>query len=239
MPALSAIDAVEIIGTDLGRASKMPGRTFGLSAHDCQTGGKLHDVDDSTCSDCYALKGRYVMGGVVDAHRARMEALQAALASPAHSVLWVAAMAARIRSTCKAVPYFRWHDSSDVQSVAHLRLIALVAEATPGVRQLASDARAGLRPALRRRARRLPGKPQRPTVGRDARRRVAHDDRRLHDVRRSRPQGALGLRLPGAHAGQQLRRLPGMLVARRRARHLSPALGRNGASRAVTGFRPV
>jgi hypothetical protein len=130
---LTADRANAIIGTDLGAASKMPGRTFGLSAHDCQTGGKLHDVPDSICSDCYALKGRYIMPGVAQAHARRMEALREALADPRRADLWVLAMAARIRSTCARQPFFRWHDSGDLQSVEHLRLIVRVAAQTPDV----------------------------------------------------------------------------------------------------------
>jgi hypothetical protein len=131
---LTAGRANAIIGTDLGAASKMPGRTFGLSAHDCRTGGKLHDVPDSICSGCYALKGRYVMANVDAAHRTRMEALRQALADPDRADLWVLAMATRIRSACKGEPYFRWHDSGDLQSTEHLELIVRVCRATPDVR---------------------------------------------------------------------------------------------------------
>lgn len=47
-------EAIKIVGSDLGKAGKMPGFSFSLSAMDCITGAKLHDVPDSVCSKCYA-----------------------------------------------------------------------------------------------------------------------------------------------------------------------------------------
>jgi hypothetical protein len=47
-------EAIKIIGSDLGTPGKMPGFSFNLSAMDCITGAKLHDVPDSVCNKCYA-----------------------------------------------------------------------------------------------------------------------------------------------------------------------------------------
>ena len=60
----------------LSNPSKMPGYGYGLSAFKCITGSKLRLIKNSTCSMCYALKGRYTFKGVKQAHANRLEAIQ-------------------------------------------------------------------------------------------------------------------------------------------------------------------
>ena len=48
-----------LITGGLSKPSKMPGPSFNLPAVACITGSKLVKVAGSTCSGCYALKGRY------------------------------------------------------------------------------------------------------------------------------------------------------------------------------------
>ena len=107
----------------LSKPSKMPGYAYSLPARECRTGSKLRTVQGSTCSGCYALKGRYVFPNVQAALYRRLAALD--------QPLWAEAMAERIRRTRK--PHFRWHDSGDLQSVAHLAAICRVCELTPDV----------------------------------------------------------------------------------------------------------
>jgi hypothetical protein len=105
----------------------MPGFAYSLPARECKTGAKLRAVPGSTCSGCYALKGRYVFPNVQAALYRRLEAIE--------RPEWVSAMAELIRRKTRAdAPYFRWHDSGDLQSVDHLRRIVAVCEATPDVR---------------------------------------------------------------------------------------------------------
>ena len=54
------------LGT-LSKPSKMPGFSFSIPAQKCITGSKLRLKKNSTCSSCYALKGRYVFPNVKDA----------------------------------------------------------------------------------------------------------------------------------------------------------------------------
>jgi hypothetical protein len=115
--------AKEITG-GLSAPSKMPGFAFSIPAQACNVGSKLRGVAGSICSKCYALKGRYTFPNVKNALMRRLENL-------AHP-LWVEAMAFLIDS--KSVNVFRWHDSGDIQSLAHLENIAKVCEATPEVR---------------------------------------------------------------------------------------------------------
>lgn len=108
----------------LSNPSKMPGYGYSLPAAECITGAKLRPVVGSTCSKCYALKGRYSFKEVKSALYRRLESIS--------KPLWAPVMAELIRRTGDG--YFRWHDSGDLQSVEHLGLIVDVCEATPDVR---------------------------------------------------------------------------------------------------------
>ena len=108
----------------LSKPSKMPGHGYGLPAKECKTGGKLRQVQGSTCSGCYAMKGRYVFPNVQAALYRRLASID--------QPLWAEAMAERIRRTRD--DYFRWHDSGDLQSAEHFAAICRVAELTPNVR---------------------------------------------------------------------------------------------------------
>ncbi len=103
-------EAKQITG-GLSAPSKMPGPAFNLPAKACLTGAKLVKVPGSTCSGCYALKGRYRFPNVQKALNRRLKALQ--------DPRWVSGMIALI----KGRPVFRWHDSGDIQSATHLKNI--------------------------------------------------------------------------------------------------------------------
>lgn len=109
----------------LSTPSKMPGFSYSLPAVDCQVGGKLRNVEGSTCSSCYAHKGRYAFGNVQAALRRRADSLD--------QPLWVEVMAELIGRKSHKVPYFRWHDSGDLQSVEHFARICAVCRLTPNV----------------------------------------------------------------------------------------------------------
>jgi hypothetical protein len=99
----------------------MPGWSYGLPAAECKTGQLLVDVVGSTCEGCYATKGCYVFPVVQAAQYRRLESI----VKPE----WVDAMALLINS--KKPDVFRWHDSGDVQDVAHLYKIFEVCELSP------------------------------------------------------------------------------------------------------------
>jgi hypothetical protein len=137
--------------------SKMPCVSWSTDARDCRTGSKLAATEGTTCSGCYARKGMYVMPNTRAAMARRMATLREALASPAHAAQWVDTFAdalnARLLATearlARGLPVakdgrvFRWHDSGDLQGVAHLRLIVAVCEATPRVRHWLPTREAG------------------------------------------------------------------------------------------------
>lgn len=123
--------ATEVVGT-LGFPSKMPGTSYGIPAQACHTGAKLHDVPDSVCSDCYALRGNYIFRDVKRAQDKRLSSVE--------DERWVVMMTwqlAYAHATGKgrngefAAGWHRWHDSGDIQSVEHLAKICEVAKRTP------------------------------------------------------------------------------------------------------------
>ena len=103
-------EATAITG-GLSKPSKMPGPAHNLPAWNCITGGKLQAVKGSVCAGCYAMKGRYRFKNV----RAALDRRLQALTDPR----WVDAMTALITGE----PWFRWHDSGDIQSAQHLKNI--------------------------------------------------------------------------------------------------------------------
>ena len=111
-------EARQITG-GLSAPSKMPGPAYNLPASQCITGAKLVKVPGSVCAGCYALKGRYRFTNV-------QQALQRRLDSLTHPD-WVRAMVVLIDKA----PFFRWHDSGDLQGPEHLKKIFEVCKLTP------------------------------------------------------------------------------------------------------------
>jgi len=114
-------EAREITG-GLSAPNKMPGPSINLPAWNCITGVKLQAVKNSVCAGCYAMKGRYRFPNVREAMDRRLQALK--------DPRWVDAMVTLI----KGQPWFRWHDSGDIQSPEHLKNIFEVCKRTPGTR---------------------------------------------------------------------------------------------------------
>ena len=114
-------EAKEITG-GLSAPSKMPGPAYNLPAVACITGAKLVKVPGSVCAGCYALKGRYRFSNVKEALARRLHSLD-------HPD-WVRAMVVLIDNA----PWFRWHDSGDLQGPEHLKKIFEVCKLTPETR---------------------------------------------------------------------------------------------------------
>ena len=112
--------AAEITG-GLTQTSKMPCKSYSLPTVACQTGFKMAQLPGSVCASCYANKGFYSMyqAAIEPAQHARLESIS--------DPLWVSAMVALIGPDS----YFRWHDSGDLQNLAHLEKIASVCRETP------------------------------------------------------------------------------------------------------------
>ena len=104
---------------------KMPFYNYDLSAWDCKKGSQLRKVVDSVCSDCYAMKGNYLLyknASVGKSHQYHLQSLN-------NGFDWVLGMAYQIiKSKTK---YFRFHASGDLQSVNHAIQIVNLAKLTP------------------------------------------------------------------------------------------------------------
>lgn len=113
--------------TGLGKPSKMPGYSTSLPASACKVGAKLAKVAGSVCSACYALRGNYIYPDVRAGLQRRLDALD--------DPQWVAGMVRLVgHYTDPNDPYFRIHDSGDMQSVDHVLQWVEVAQALPWVR---------------------------------------------------------------------------------------------------------
>jgi Gene product 88 len=121
---MNAAQAKALTGGGLGYPSKMPGTSYGISAHACKVGSKLATIPGSVCHGCYALKGNYLYNNVQQSHANRL----ASVSGPA----WTAAMVELLNRAGEK--YHRWHDSGDLQSTEHLTKIAAVAALTPHIR---------------------------------------------------------------------------------------------------------
>jgi hypothetical protein len=121
---MNVSEAKQLTGGGLGYPSKMPGTSYGISAHACITGSKLAAVPGSVCHGCYALRNNYNYSSVRTAHARRL----ASISGPA----WSAAIAYLINRSGEK--YHRWHDSGDLQSVEHMTKICAVAALTPKVK---------------------------------------------------------------------------------------------------------
>lgn len=143
----------------LSNPSKMPTLSYSTPAYLCPLGSLLAEREGSTCSDCYALKGRYIMPNVMAAMERRAAAVRLALSDSKERWKWVDAMAwlmhDRLHRTEIALARngkpgaddgrcFRWHDSGDVWSVEHLNMLNDVALACPSIRFWLPSREAGM-----------------------------------------------------------------------------------------------
>ena len=116
----------------LSAPSKMPGPAYNLPATECITGSKLVKVPGSVCAGCYALKGRYRFPNVKEALARRLKSLD-------HPD-WIRAMVVLIDKA----PWFRWHDSGDLQGPEHLKKIFEVCKLTPETQHWLPTREAGM-----------------------------------------------------------------------------------------------
>lgn len=116
---------LEAIVGGLSKPSKMPCHGYSLPARKCKVGSQLRKMKNSTCSNCYAMKGRYVFPNVAEALERRFQSMM-------DMDLWTESMIELI-SRFEKSGYFRWHDSGDIQGTYHLRAIVKIAEAVPHI----------------------------------------------------------------------------------------------------------
>jgi len=115
---MTKTQASQVVG-GLGKPSKMPGKSYGLSPNRCKTGSKLAQVEGTPCNRCYARQGNYVFNNVKDSHERRYQSLS--------NPQWEEAMITLLQPE----QWFRWHDSGDIQNLEHLQKIVNVCNETP------------------------------------------------------------------------------------------------------------
>ena len=116
-------DASALTG-GLTQTSKMPCKSYSLPTEACDTGFKMSKIEGSVCFFCYANNGVYKLyeKTIKPAQFARLDSIN----DPA----WIDAIVTLIGLD----PYFRWHDSGDLQSLDHFQKIVEVARLTPKTR---------------------------------------------------------------------------------------------------------
>lgn len=134
---LTYIQGVDIIG-GLSKTSKMPWYSWSTSAFDCKTGSELRKVEGSVCSSCYACRGCYVFPSVRVAHDRKLKALK----DPRFVDAFVVVLKSLYRRGQKTYlkkgervreNRFRWHDSGDLQSLEHLKMLNQIALRVPEI----------------------------------------------------------------------------------------------------------
>jgi len=109
----------------LSDTSKMPCKSWSVSALACKTGSKLAQVSGSVCFKCYALGGFYRMPNVSSANQKRLSLMC--------QKGWIETMVKKIHSE-ETSGFFRWFDSGDLQSLKNLKDIVRIALALPEIR---------------------------------------------------------------------------------------------------------
>jgi hypothetical protein len=123
----------------LSKPSKMPGLAFSIPAQRCITGSKLAKIPGTVCHGCYALdRGNYRWPNVKEALERRYQKVMRAVEAEARFGEYAGGIyrARFISSMVQLInhyspKHFRWHDAGDIQSAAHLELIAEIARLTP------------------------------------------------------------------------------------------------------------
>ena len=71
---MNLTEAKRLIGS-IGYPSKLPGTSYGLSAHDCIAGKRLAALPGTVCSSCYALRDRASWSNAQKAYARRLKAI--------------------------------------------------------------------------------------------------------------------------------------------------------------------
>lgn len=123
--AMTKKDALAIVGS-LGKTTKMPGYSWGITAKKCNVGSRLANVANSVCSGCYALRSYYRYPSVTKSHEKRLNLFNESLKKD-NGESWIEAMAFLL----KGEKYFRFMDSGDLQSLEMLDVFIRLCKRLP------------------------------------------------------------------------------------------------------------
>ena len=120
-------DAV-LVGKVSKGNGKMPGTTFSIDAFACQTGSKLAQQENTSCSKCYARQIQRIRPSVDQGYKANLAKWESA-----NEDQWVNSMVFQLNRYCTE-DYHRWFDSGDLQSPKMFGQICEVARQTPNIK---------------------------------------------------------------------------------------------------------
>jgi hypothetical protein len=134
MPEMSLASAQRDAGAVSIRNSKMPGSAFAVTVDKCKVGGKLTQIEGSTCHKCYAKKLETIYPSVHQGWTNNYLKATRMIAAAPHA--WAKAMAFQINRYAEKTnePFHRWFDGGDLDSLEMLRAIALTCELTPTIK---------------------------------------------------------------------------------------------------------
>lgn len=118
-------------GHGFSEPSKMPCYSYNLPASECKTGSILRNVPGSSCSGCYACEQPSSNGNWYSTKRVNI-AMTRRLNAVLNDPRWESAMTFLLSHY--KFPFFRWHDSGDIQNLEHLRKICNIADNVPETR---------------------------------------------------------------------------------------------------------
>jgi len=110
----------------LSEPSKMPCYSYSIPTDNCKKGMKLAQIKNSVCSKCYCHnRGNYRLPWVKKTQQKRLNSI--------NNPKWVESMTGLIKHK-EYSGYFRFFDSGDIQSVAHLKQIVQIARNLPRIK---------------------------------------------------------------------------------------------------------
>jgi len=122
-----------ITGGDISnKNSKMLGSSFGLSTDYCKTGKALSKIAGSVCHQCYAKRGTGTYSNVKQGRLNNTLHVIDHVNNKEGREQWINAMVYLINKRSNG--YMRFHDSGDLQSLAHFKAILEIARRLPAIR---------------------------------------------------------------------------------------------------------
>lgn len=120
------------LGGGFSKPKKMPNATYSLPTHMCMRGGALREVEGSVCEHCYAHgKDESNQGGFYPLNNVQRNLVRNYAALKGNPQRWASALVNQIPKTQDELPFFRWHDSGDLDSPEHLAYLMAIAESLP------------------------------------------------------------------------------------------------------------
>jgi hypothetical protein len=114
----------------LSKPSKMPWFSWSTPAQLCNVGSTLRQIENSTCSGCYALDGNYVRTNV------KIALLRRWIMYRVYPIFWTQAFKTFFQfhsARSEKALFFRWFDSGDLIDLNHFESIISIARDCPNV----------------------------------------------------------------------------------------------------------